>query len=194
MATGSKLLLDPALPTLVEHAKNGDQGAMNALIAECRPAIYKRALCLLNTTPYSMQKHEDAEDIAQITALKISMGLKTLKNNFSFMDWAKRIVWNETIDLIKRRKRETVKEGALQKELRRLEEFNTVEEEPRMIQKAEDVAKDLKGIFESIYTLRYRQELGYKEIADSLKLSRTTVKRRLQELRAMVEEKLRKDG
>lgn len=83
----------------VERAKVGDQNAMHRLYSGyCKP--------MLNTSYRILNNKEDAEDALQEAFIKAFSSLHQFEYQSTFGAWFKRIVVNQSIDLLKKKKKE----------------------------------------------------------------------------------------
>ena len=85
--------------TLVEAAKRGDPGAVEALIAETHKAVYGLVYRLVGN-------HDDAADVMQETYLRIWRSLRSYRGDAAFGTWVYRIAANAAMSFLKRRGRE----------------------------------------------------------------------------------------
>lgn len=84
---------------LVERAQAGDLEAYAELVRRHRETIYR--------TIYRYTKnHNDADDLAQETFLRAFRGLKHFKRKAGFATWLFRIAVNQSLNFLKKRKRE----------------------------------------------------------------------------------------
>lgn len=72
---------------LVERARNGDRQAFNMLITKYKDRIYSLCFWYLND-------HQEADDAAQETFIKIFTSLKAFRQDAAFSTWAHRIAIN----------------------------------------------------------------------------------------------------
>ncbi|MBN4070956.1 RNA polymerase sigma factor [Crocinitomix catalasitica] len=83
---------------LVNDARNGSQDAMQELYG-----LYSRAM--LNTSYRILNRREDAEDALQESFLKAFSRLDQYNSESTFGAWLKRIVINQSLDMLKKKER-----------------------------------------------------------------------------------------
>src|SRR5215472_3706763 len=83
--------------SLLKMALQGDQKALDLLLARYRRLLYDLALRIL-------RNHEEAEDAVQSCLLLAYRNLSNVKSQSSFRNWLVRILINEALAIIRRRK------------------------------------------------------------------------------------------
>jgi RNA polymerase sigma-70 factor, ECF subfamily len=83
---------------LVSDGLQGDEGAFEILFSRYRPILYRLAHRVL-------RNHEEAEDAVQNCSLVAFRKLKSFKYEGAFRSWLARIVVNEAITILRKRKR-----------------------------------------------------------------------------------------
>ena len=78
-------------PQVVHAARNGDQRALDELIASYLPLIY-------NIVGRALQGHADVDDVVQETMLKVVNGISGLRDPAAFRSWAVSIAMREVRD------------------------------------------------------------------------------------------------
>ena len=162
--------------TLVQRFRNGDRAAFTELVIRYQRPIYNAAFWVL-------RKAEDANDVTQDVFLKVAERLDEYDSQYKFFSWIYRIAVNESLNLLRRNKREE----ALDEEVD-LPAADTVNPE-RQVGSAQ-VSRRIQGTLmrmstndRMVLTLRHFSECSYQEIADILDLDEKTVKSRLFEAR-----------
>ncbi len=89
---------DPDI-ALVERCRNGDWAAFTELVVRYQRPIYNAAFWML-------RKAEDANDITQVVFLKVAERLDEYDPRFKFFSWIYRIAVNESLNLLRRNRRE----------------------------------------------------------------------------------------
>jgi RNA polymerase sigma-70 factor (ECF subfamily) len=84
-------------PILVQRAKDGDERALDALLARHRPTVERLALRILRDA-------EDADDATQEALAKVCVRLKQFRGGAQFSTWLHRLVVNTCLDAVERRK------------------------------------------------------------------------------------------
>lgn len=153
---------------LVERCLGGDSRAFEPLVEKYQKVLFNVALRMVGN-------REDARDLAQTAFLKAYDGLASYDVNRKFFSWIYRILVNESINFLKRRR--------------------MGQELPRELASPEDPAQglyssELRGQLQAalaklakeqreVLILRHFAELSYCEIGQTLNLPEKTVKSRL---------------
>jgi len=180
---------------LVERAREGDQRAFEALVDLYKDKIY---------TYVSRMLHDpvEAQDIAQDTFLRAYQSLPRFRGASSFQTWLYRIASNLVIDSVRRRSRRqagavsldapvNTEDGELARQIpderrgpEQLAESTAVQEQVK--QAIARLSPKLRPVL-VMYDL---QGMSYQEIAQALGCPLGTVKSRLFNARAQLEELL----
>lgn len=167
---------------LVHKATNGDQKSYAELMSRYKDAIYFMLLKMVNNKT-------DAEDLTIEAFGKAFKNLDQYSPNYAFSTWLFKIVSNNCIDYLRKRRSNHVsidgnfsedKESEPQIHLR----DDTPDPEENLIrdQKAvlmRTVVKKLKPRYRTLIELRYFKEYSYEEISEELGLPLGTVKAQL---------------
>ena len=174
---------DPDI-ALVERCRNGDWAAFTELVVRYQRPIYNAAFWML-------RRAEDANDITQIVFLKVAERLDEYDPRFKFFSWIYRIAVNESLNLLRRNKREE----ALDEEI---DLPGPESADPERQASAAEVAGRIRSALmkmtlndRAVLTLRHFSECGYEEIGQILDLDQKTVKSRLFEARQRLRDLLR---
>lgn len=84
----------PDLESLVHHAKEGDEAALEQLLEHCKPGLERLAA---RTCPPA-----DAEDAVQEVLIRVSSSIGALRLAGAFTTWALRMVVRECLQLKRR--------------------------------------------------------------------------------------------
>jgi RNA polymerase sigma-70 factor (ECF subfamily) len=84
-------------PVLVQRAKDGDERALEALLARHAPKVERLARHILRDP-------DDASDAAQEAMAKVCVRLKQFRGGSQFSTWLHRLVVNTCLDAAERRK------------------------------------------------------------------------------------------
>lgn len=169
---------------LVERAARGDSIAFSELVTR----HYRRAV---RVSFGLMKNRQDAEDVVQDAFARVYKRLGTFEGDSSFYTWLYRIVVNQSIDALRRRRRE--KRVELDSEDTRAAEREGVQMWPRFepsdpgesaerrelgakLQRALD---GLQEIHQAVILLRELEGFTYEEIAQTLGIRKGTVMSRL---------------
>ncbi len=155
--------------------RSGNVNAYAMLVNNYKDMIFTLALRMVGN-------REDAEEVAQDTFVKAYKALDSFKGTAKFSTWLYRIVYNTSLDYIKKSKRVIYSEhideihesdiGTMQDALSYLEDK----------EKKETIEKALLQLPEDervLLTLFYFEDLSLKEISDIAKISYDNVKIKL---------------
>jgi RNA polymerase sigma-70 factor (ECF subfamily) len=161
---------------LLERYRNGDRAAFTALVVRYQRPLYNAAFWVLRSV-------EDANDITQIVFLKVAEQLDDYDPQYKFFSWIYRIAVNESLNLLRRNKREEALDDDV--DLPGSERSN-----PESQFGEAELARRIRGALMSLPTndrivlsLRHFSECSYQEIGQILDLDEKTVKSRLYEAR-----------
>jgi RNA polymerase sigma-70 factor (ECF subfamily) len=153
---------------LVKRYLDGQQDAANGLVGRYQKRLFNVALRMTGNV-------QDAEDATQTVFLNAFLNLRTYDPRYRFFSWIYRMAVNESLNMLKRRKR-TV----------------TLEDEPAIpaLEAAADGSTELqdrvgkalmhlKPDDRAVVVLKHFVFFSYEEIADVLEIPVRTVKSRL---------------
>lgn len=169
---------------LVEDCRNGDTRAFEMLIGKYQKPVFNAALRMLGD-------RDDAADVAQTAFLKVFERLDTYNPDYRFYSWLYRIVINESIDVLNRRKRTTELDEA------RLPDENTPERAIRQSQlsaRMQDALMTISADYRTVIVLKHFMDCTYQEISRILEIPEKTVKSRLFTARQLLKDRLADTG
>jgi RNA polymerase sigma-70 factor (ECF subfamily) len=177
----SKPQMDPL--ALIERAKAGDQGALEALFTNLSPALYQTALRLVGTP-------EEAEDVLQEGMLSAYRNLRRFEGRSQFSTWLTRIVINAALMRLRsRRARPAVsldERLAEDDDMTFADQFPDTAPSPEQVvawRELEDVLRrnlaTLSPVLRSAFILREMEGFTTEEAAEELGISEGTLKARL---------------
>jgi len=169
---------------LVARSLEGDTRAYGKLIDAHQRVLYNLALRMVNDL-------EDAKDLTQIVFIKAYENLATFEPGRKFFSWIYRIMVNESLNLIaRRRSAEPLDEG-----------METSERGPDRIAEANEVSgiiqealTELSQDYRQVILLRHFAQLSHEEMSKLLEIPEKTVKSRLFTARRILGEILTKRG
>ena len=169
--------------TLVEYCKNGDRKAFTVLVTRYQRPIYNAAFRVLGN-------EADANDITQVVFLRIAERLDEYDAQYKFFSWIYRIAINESINLLRRNRREEPLDDEI--ELPGLASANPESQyhSGQVSKRIQRALMSMKVDDRVVLTLRHFSECSYREIAQILDLEEKTVKSRLFEARQRLSELL----
>lgn len=120
--------------------------------------------------------HEDADDILQNTFLKVWANIDSFENRSKLSTWIYRIAINESLDFLRRKRNET---RLYATDMEHVSERLTADEwfDGDLTQaRLQEAITKLPNAQRLIFTLRYFNEMKYKDIAEALNRSEGAVK------------------
>lgn len=120
--------------------------------------------------------HEDADDILQNTLLKVWANIDSFENRSKLSTWIYRIAINESLDFLRRKRNET---RLYSTDMEHVSERLTADEwfDGDLTQaRLQEAITKLPNAQRLIFTLRYFNEMKYKDIAEALNRSEGAVK------------------
>ncbi|MBS1876443.1 MAG: sigma-70 family RNA polymerase sigma factor [Acidobacteria bacterium] len=179
---------------LVELAQGGDQLAYAELVRRHKPACMKTALSIL-------RDWQDAEDDTQIALWKAYQHLAGFQRDSKFSTWLTRIVVNQCLMRIRRRKRARflfIDEGVADHDLAVIElasRDRTPEQSLASSEMAAVLDREIRRIpplLRNVFLLREVHQLPMAAVAQRLGISVCAAKTRLLRARVELRERLRK--
>jgi RNA polymerase sigma-70 factor (ECF subfamily) len=170
--------------TLVLRSLAGDRRAFGELVSTHQHVLFNVALRMLND-------REDARDVTQTAFLKAWQKLHTYDRRNKFFSWIYRILLNEALNQLRRRRRlEPLDERTVSPE-RSPEEWTEANEIGAIVQ---DALMELGTDHRQVIILRHFLHLSHREIGDMLNVPEKTVKSRLYTGRQLLGGILRRRG
>lgn len=159
---------------IILSAKRGDIDAFEKILFMYEKQIFSYLYRIIN-------QKEDAEDLAQITFLKLYKNIKSIDIEKNFNAWVYKIATNSAYDWLRKKRShpETFIEDTNTIETMRDESAYDMVEGIESKEAIEEALNKIKPIYKSILLLFYREELTYQEISDVLFLPLNTVKSNL---------------
>lgn len=126
---------------------------------------------------------ESIEDVLQEAFIKVYTNLNDYNPNFNFSSWAYRITHNETINYLKKNKKQFIlpletDDKETKNLIDALESESNIMDETIRKELSEKVRKAINLLpekYREILVLRYMEELDYREISDILRIPMGTV-------------------
>ena len=169
---------------LLQRFRKGDREAFAALVIRYQKPIYNAAFWVL-------RKAEDASDVTQTVFLKVVERLDDYDPNYKFFSWIYRIAVNESLNLLRRNRREEPLDDDVElpgSERNNPESRVGAAEVSRLIRSA---MMRLSTKDRVVLSLRHFSECSYQEISQILELDEKTVKSRLFEARHRLRDMLK---
>ena len=180
-------------PTLVQAAKAGDVGASEDLVRRYDRNVFRIA-------QHITQNREDAEDVVQDAFLKAYGNLAQFQGQSKFYTWLVRIVVNEALMKLRRRRPERM--VSLDEDVkteddsvpREVADWSPNPEQLYSQSELHDIlSRTIQGLppsFRTVFVLRDVEGLSTEETAEALGLSIPAVKSRLLRARLQLRERL----
>ena len=182
--------------TLIRRCLAGDEKSYRELIELYQPQVFSLALRML-------RRAEDAEDVTQETFIRMFRALDRYDPTRSFPAWLFTIASRLCIDHIRRRKSSPV--PLTQRDVHTDEEYTLEIADPglgpeELTSRGEEETRtrtlidSLPPHYRIVVMLRHQQDLSYEEIAEALHLPLGTVKARIHRARALLRDRLDREG
>ena len=152
---------------LIRKAKAGDIDALNSLVNKHKELAFNVALRIV-------QNVQDAQDVTQNSFLKALENLSRFREESSFSTWLYRIVYNEAMMLVRKRKKKKESPEATLADHNFEEE--RVADKAAMQQELNKAIEKLDAKERNVIDLFYLGEKSIKEIHQITGLSRSNVK------------------
>lgn len=166
---------------LIRKAKQGNTEAFELLVKKYQQSIYYLCHRMIGI-------HQAADDISQETFVKAFFSLPKFNEEMNFFTWIRKITVNNTLNYLKRMKREE----PLGKRENRITEnlYSSSQELPqeklekmRMQEKFKEALQTLPADQRIIFILRVYEDQSYKDISKLLNIPHGTVMSRLNRAR-----------
>jgi len=169
---------------LVTRSQNGDTRAYGKLIDAHQRVLFNLALRMVNDL-------EDAKDLTQIVFIKAYENLESFERGRKFFSWIYRIMVNESLNWIARRKSAEPLDEEMQAPERGPDGIAEANEMNGIIQEA---LTELSPDYRQVILLRHFAQLSHQEMSELLEVPEKTVKSRLFTARRVLGEILTKRG
>jgi RNA polymerase sigma-70 factor (ECF subfamily) len=160
--------LDEQDRALVRGYLEGQQGAAGGLVDRYQRRLFNIALRMLGNT-------QDAEDVTQTVFLNAFLKLRTYDPRYRFFSWIYRLTVNESLNMLRRRKKTVTLEDAPDIPTPGAAPDHTADVQ-ELVGKA---MMRLKPDDRAVVVLKHFLFFSYEEIADVLEIPVKTVKSRL---------------
>lgn len=162
---------------LVNNVLKGDVDSFNTIVSKYELMVLKFV--------YNMLKQKEAsEDITQEVFITIYNKLYMYDKKFKFSSWILQIARNKTIDYIRKYNK------TYETNIDEAYDLSSKEMSPEQIAEYKEAKEDIKDYIDSlneddkqILILRYSENLTFSDIAELLKMTESTVKRRYYRIR-----------
>ena len=174
---------------LIKKVKNGNKFAFNTLVKNYQQKIYHLARRIV-------MNHEDADEVVQETFIKAYINISKYSEEYKFYTWLYRIAVNTSLTLLKKKKyrglslEKLTEDGHFQPTSGDDTQQSSRNSELKKLVK--EALKSLSPQLRTVFMLRTWEEMSYKEIAQTLKISEGTVMSRLNRARDKLKKILKK--
>lgn len=170
---------------IVELCKKGNRRAQQQLYQNYSKAMYNICLRMMND-PY------EAEDVLQISFVDVFTKMHTFKGSSTIGAWIKRIVINNCINQLRKRKIHFLE---MDGELGNIPEEAVVEEEAAYeVRNIKRGIKQLPDGFRSVLSLYLLEGYDHKEIAEILSITESTSKSQYHRAKMKLKELLKSNA
>jgi RNA polymerase sigma-70 factor (ECF subfamily) len=161
---------------LLERYRKGDASAFRELVVRYQRPVYNAAFWVLRNA-------DDARDVAQTVFLRVAERSEDYDPSHKFFSWIYRIAVNESLNLLRRNKREEALDDDV--DLPGSERSNPESQfgEAEVSRRIQNALMSLPTNDRIVLSLRHFSECSYQEIGQILDLDEKTVKSRLYEAR-----------
>lgn len=175
---------DARIESLVRRTLDGDTQAFGEVIEEYQTILFNVALRMTHD-------REDARDLVQTAFFKAYRGLHTWDPAHRFFSWIYRILINETLNLLRRRRpAEELDEGLPSHE----PSPDTVAHRNQLEEQVGRALMMLTTEKREVIVLRHLQGQSYREMSETLGIPEKTVKSRLHDARRALGALLERQG
>lgn len=158
---------------LIEKARQGDRKSQEILLSRHEQLIFDLIMRIL-------RNRDDAMDALQDTMVKAIINLGRYDPKYDFGTWLMRIATTTSLDILRKRRREAnylVETGTSVKDIPSGEPPIDTQVANRItVEAVERAMGRLTPKYRTVLLLRYRNDLSYNEIADTLSVPVGTVK------------------
>ncbi|MEE9169543.1 MAG: sigma-70 family RNA polymerase sigma factor [bacterium] len=169
---------------LIRQCLEGQSKSFEVLIDRYQKGIYNAAFRMLNNV-------QDAEDITQSVFIKAYENLNSFDFKHKFFNWIYRMAINESLNLMKQKKRFAGMET----------DYASTDDSPEEMFEAAELSERigsslmcLSAEYRILIILRHLQDLSYREVSYILEIPEKTVKSRLFTARQIFKDVLMKRG
>lgn len=155
--------------SLVARAQGGDAAAFEELVGRHHEAIFNLAFRML-------LESDEAEGVTQTVFVKVYEKLADYDSSHLFFSWVYRIAVNESIDRIRRRKKQVALDPEMVSGAPTPEEGH---ERRELIERVDRAVNTLPPELRVVIVMRHFEDLSYREMGYVLGIPEKTVKSRL---------------
>lgn len=169
---------------LIERCQRGDRRALEELVGHYEKPVFNAAYRILGNP-------DDAADATQVVFMKAFEHLGQYDPKYKFFSWIYRIAINESINQLKRGRKQQPLDDTEATDTRGPEATVQAGDLSREIQ---DGLMGLKEDYRTVVVLRHFSDFSYRQIGEILQIPEKTVKSRLYSARQLMKEALEARG
>ncbi len=175
---------EPDDKALVRQSLGGDNRSFELLVDRYQRVLYNVSLRMLNSP-------EDAMDVTQTAFIKAYEKLDTYNSKYKFFSWIYKIMINESLNVLNRRKPlDPVDSNLVSRDKTPDEEY----QDNWMAERVQAAVANLPLDYRRLIVLRHFGNLSYRDMSGALDLPEKTVKSRLYTARQMLKDLLLNRG
>lgn len=167
------------LEALVAATRRGEASAFRQIYERCVRRVFGLAVRMVG--------REDAADVTQQSFLQLYRQLDQFRGGASFETWLYRVVVNESLQHLRQRKRKTNERLVAEPSDQRVTSGHRMEQAELLELALQRLDPELRSLF----LLREREGLSYRELADTLGIPEGTIGSRLNRARQELQQHLR---
>ena len=168
---------------LVNDCKRGDRRAMSQLVSLYQKPVYNAAYRILGNM-------DDAADTTQIVFLKVFEHLADYNPKFKFFSWVYRIAINESLNQVKKRRRQEPLDDSQASPWRSPDDEL---ESAHLCSRVQRALMMLGDDYRTVVVLKHITGCSYQQISEILQLPEKKVKSRLYTARQLMKKTLQDD-
>jgi RNA polymerase sigma-70 factor (ECF subfamily) len=169
---------------LIRRAQRGDGKAFEQIVAAYEGLLFNLALRMV-------KDREDARDLTQSVLIKAYEGLGSFDPRRRFFSWVYRIMINESLNLLKRRRPVEALDERLPSDAATPDECA---ERARVAEIVQEALMEVSPEHREVVVLRHFLNLSHEEMSDVLQIPEKTVKSRLYAARQKLGAVLKRRG
>jgi RNA polymerase sigma-70 factor (ECF subfamily) len=162
-------MTDQSDEVLVARCLEGDTAAFDELVRRYEKPVFNGCLRMVKV-------YQDAQDVTQTVFLKAYQKLDTFDPGFRFFSWIYRMMINESLNFLARRRPEVEIDHQAADSRKNPEEVLVEEQVSSSLQEA---LMGLKEELRAVVVLRYFGDLSYRELSFVFDVPEKTIKSRL---------------
>lgn len=148
---------DEQIPDLFRQHRNKN-AVLEEVMRRYKHRVYYHVRRMLNS-------HEDADDAAQLTFVKIWQNLETFRGDSKFYSWVYRIATNEALNILRKNKKWDGAEDVSEESVMQESDLEIPDGE-WILGKLQDAVSKLPTKQQLVFNLKWQEEFTYEDIAD----------------------------